>query len=123
MSGSACKRTVAGNGTSGTEIEKGLRGCVSQPFFERLAAAVVVSAATAIVASTSAAVVTTAAEQDDNEDDDPRASATKATAKAIVTHNCLPPFGLQYIILHRHKTCYKFLFSNFYKKELKSFFY
>jgi hypothetical protein len=77
----------------------------------RLAAAVVVTAAVA-----TAIVITAAAEQNDKNDNNPSAPATTKTTKTIVTHNCLPPFGLQYIILHRHKTCYSFLLA--YKKSI-----
>jgi len=62
-----------------------------------------------------AVIVPTAAEQNDENNDNPGASAATKTAKAIITHTCLPPFGLQYIILRRHKTCYKFMVSNLNK--------
>jgi hypothetical protein len=64
----------------------------------QLAAAVVAAATIAVV------VISAAAYQNDDKKDNP--SAGTAATKEIVTHNCLPPFGLQYIILHRHKTCY-----------------
>ncbi|TGJ77949.1 hypothetical protein [Caproiciproducens galactitolivorans] len=80
-------------------MDKGLRFS-SQPLFALLAATVVVASASVIV--------TTAAEDNEDKDDNPRAAATEA--KSIVTHNCLPPFSLQYIILRRNKTCYNFLF-------------
>ncbi|MGX8699725.1 hypothetical protein [Caproiciproducens sp.] len=81
----------------------------------RLAAAtsvVAIATATAIIVSTAAA------QKDNDKDDNPTAAATTASTKEIVvTHNCLPPFGLQYIILHRNKTCYKFFFWGLTQKS------